>query len=57
MCIRDRSKNYLYPHDFGGWVEQQYLPDSLKNEIFYVPTENGFEKTVRETRKKKGKKS
>ncbi len=52
-----QSKNYLYPHDFGGWVEQQYLPDSLKNEVFYVPTENGFEKTVRETRKKKGKKS
>ena len=33
-----------YPHDFGGWVEQQYLPDSLKDERFYKPSNNGFEK-------------
>lgn len=52
-----QSKNYKYPHNFGGWVEQQYLPDSLKGEVFYEPKENGFEKTVREIRKKKGKKS
>ena len=26
----DQEKaTYLYPHDFGGWVEQQYLPDVL----------------------------
>ncbi|MDE5896625.1 MAG: replication-associated recombination protein A, partial [Clostridia bacterium] len=24
------SGKYLYPHNFGGWVKQQYLPDSLK---------------------------
>ena len=52
-----RAIGYKYPHDFGGWVEQQYLPDSLKGEVFYEPKENGFEKTVREIRKKKGKKS
>ncbi|TKX29168.1 replication-associated recombination protein A [Campylobacter estrildidarum] len=23
-------KNYLYPHDFGGWVEQKYLSQNLK---------------------------
>jgi putative ATPase len=40
---RDKGKEYLYPHDFGGWVEQQYLPDTLKDMRFYVPTKNGFE--------------
>ena len=29
------SKNYKYPHDFGGYVEQQYLPDSLKNRHYF----------------------
>lgn len=29
------SKNYKYPHDFGGYVEQQYLPDSLKNRKYF----------------------
>lgn len=54
---KSQSKNYKYPHDYGGWVEQQYLPDSLKGSVFYVPKENGFEKTVKEIRKRKGKKS
>jgi putative ATPase len=36
---------YLYPHDYGGWVEQQYLPDSLYNERvrYYEPTDHGRE--------------
>lgn len=33
------SKNYKYPHDFGGYVEQQYLPDSLVGRD-YFPTKN-----------------
>ena len=49
-----QSRAYKYPHDYGGYVEQQYLPDSLKDTIYYAPTENGYEKTVRETRAKKG---
>lgn len=24
------KQNYLYPHDFGGWVEQKYLSKNLK---------------------------
>ncbi|MBE7061190.1 MAG: replication-associated recombination protein A [Clostridiales bacterium] len=47
---------YKYPHDFGGYVEQQYLPDSLKDKVYYTPKDNGYEKTVKEIRKKKGKK-
>ncbi len=29
------SKKYKYPHDYGGWVEQQYLPDSLKDRDYF----------------------
>ena len=29
------SKQYKYPHDYGGWVEQQYLPDSLKDRDYF----------------------
>jgi len=42
------DKPYLYPHDFGGYVDQQYLPDSLVGAKFYVPTNNGKEKDVSE---------
>ncbi|SKA87326.1 putative ATPase [Clostridium sp. USBA 49] len=39
----NRGKGYLYPHDFGGFIEQQYLPTSHKDKIYYNPTENGIE--------------
>ena len=29
------SKNYKYPHDYGGYVEQLYLPDSLKDRKYF----------------------
>ncbi len=48
---------YKYPHDYGGYVEQQYLPDQIKNKVYYKPKDNGYEKTVKEIRKNKGKKS
>lgn len=35
------ADGYKYPHDFPDhWVEQQYLPDALKNEKFYSTQEN-----------------
>ncbi|MDR3304969.1 MAG: replication-associated recombination protein A [Clostridiales Family XIII bacterium] len=36
---------YLYPHAYGGWVEQQYLPDNLYEAgvRYYFPTANGKE--------------
>lgn len=37
---------YKYPHDYGGYCKQQYLPDSLKDEIFYIPSQNGKEKNL-----------
>ena len=41
------DKPYLYPHDYGGYVNQQYLPDGIKDKKFYYPTENGKEKDVK----------
>ena len=35
---------YKYPHDFGGYCKQQYLPDDVKNKIYYQPKNNGREK-------------
>lgn len=53
---KEKSRQYKYPHDYGGYVEQQYLPDSLAESVFYKPGNNGFEKQVREIRKEKGMK-
>ncbi|MBQ7373166.1 MAG: replication-associated recombination protein A [Clostridia bacterium] len=50
-----RSRQYKYPHDYGGYVDQQYLPDSIKGSVFYSPKDNGFEKEVKRIRKEKGK--
>lgn len=35
---------YKYPHDFGGYCKQQYLPDELKGKRYYYPKNNGREK-------------
>lgn len=37
---------YKYPHDFGGYVKQQYLPDKLKDKTYYQPSNNGKEKNM-----------
>jgi putative ATPase len=40
---------YKYAHDYPNhYVEQQYLPDELVGSKFYEPTENGYEKNIRE---------
>jgi len=40
-----RGLDYKYPHTYGGYVTQQYLPDDLHKEgvKYYMPTENGSE--------------
>ena len=66
-CLRDHSYDgregkreaakYKYPHDYpGGYVEQQYLPDGLRDRVYYVPGDRGYERTVAEIRRAKGKK-
>ncbi len=49
------KSGYKYPHDFGGYVDQQYLPEKLKNKVYYYPKDNGYEKIVKQIRKNKGK--
>ncbi|WJY28548.1 MULTISPECIES: replication-associated recombination protein A [Sporosarcina] len=58
-------EGYIYPHDhpigsFGGWVDQEYLPDAVSDAEFYVPVQAGEEKKtaaiyerLKEFRKKK----
>ena len=44
---------YKYAHDYPNhYVEQQYLPDEIKDVKFYIPSENGYEKNIREHFKK-----
>jgi len=42
---RGHGIDYKYPHAYGGYVTQQYLPDNLyqENVTYYKPTENGSE--------------
>ena len=43
------ADGYQYPHDFPGhFVEETYLPERLKDEIYYHPTEIGHEKKLKE---------
>ncbi len=42
----DAHGKYKYPHDYGGYVKQQYMPDSLKDRVYYVPGNNGREKNL-----------
>mgnify|MGYP002960962243 CR=1 FL=1 len=44
---------YLYPHEYkNNYVKQQYLPDGLTGEVFYEPSENGYEQQIRAYYKK-----
>jgi putative ATPase len=43
------GKGYLYAHDFeDAYIPQDYLPESLKGQSYYNPTERGYEKIIRE---------
>lgn len=43
------GKEYNYSHDFDGhFVEQQYLPDNLRDKVYYHPTTLGAEEKIRE---------
>ncbi len=43
------GKGYKYAHDYEeAQVEQQNLPDAIKDRTYYHPTDRGYEKTVRE---------
>jgi putative ATPase len=43
------GKEYRYAHDFPRhFIEQQFLPDNLKDKLYYKPTDLGREKDIRE---------
>ena len=43
----DNRQNYKYPHDYPNhWVEQQYLPDALKNVTYYRYGDNKNEQAA-----------
>ncbi|PKN60375.1 MAG: AAA family ATPase, partial [Deltaproteobacteria bacterium HGW-Deltaproteobacteria-11] len=43
------GKGYLYAHDFeDAYVPQDYLPEPLKGQSYYSPTERGYEKIILE---------
>jgi putative ATPase len=45
----DYGKGYRYSHDYeGGYTHQEYLPEKLSGQKFYVPTEHGYEKSIKE---------
>jgi putative ATPase len=43
------GEGYMYPHAFKDhWVAQQYLPSSLQGKVFYSPSDQGREASIRE---------
>ena len=45
---QEREQGYKYPHDFPShWVRQQYLPDELKNTVYYHYGDNKTEQAAR----------
>lgn len=54
---QNKGQFYLYPHDYPNhYVYQQYLPDEIKDRIYYIPGENKNEQSFAEYwRKVKGR--
>ena len=43
------GEGYKYPHDYPGhYVSQQYLPNQLRNRRYYKPSDQGYEKLIKE---------
>ena len=54
---QEREQGYLYAHDYPNhYVDQQYLPDEIKDKKFYHPTDNGREVAIKEYFDRIGKK-
>ncbi|MEN6460247.1 MAG: replication-associated recombination protein A [Syntrophomonas sp.] len=47
-----KGKGYKYPHNYGGYVEQNYLPEELGKLDLYQPGNNGCEQKIQEFLKK-----
>jgi len=43
------GEGYLYPHAYRDhWVAQQYLPEALQGRVFYQPSDQGYERNIRD---------
>ncbi len=42
------GSRYVYPHDYGGYFKQQYLPDNVRDAVFYKPGNEGDEPRISE---------
>ena len=52
----DYGKNYKYAHSFeNNFIDEEFLPEELKNTKIYDPGNNNRENTFRETLKKRWK--
>jgi putative ATPase len=41
------GKGYLYPHSYREhWIAQQYLPAGLQGQVFYQPSNQGYERSI-----------
>lgn len=48
------SRGYLYPHNYpGARVDQEYLPEGIRNRTYYRPTDRGMEKEIHKRMDKK----
>lgn len=45
--LNEKREKYKYPHDYGGYVDQQYLPDEIKDHVYYIPSKNGSEASIK----------
>jgi putative ATPase len=47
---------YKYPHEYKDhYVKQQYLPDNIKDTVLYEPSDEGYEKKIKEIRRQMGR--
>lgn len=48
------AQDYKYPHNYpGNWVQQNYLPEKIKNADYFTPNENGkYERALGMTKNK-----
>ena len=45
----EREQGYLYPHNYpNNWVDQQYLPDDLKEARYYSYGNNKLEQAAKQ---------
>lgn len=54
--LKTNSKDYIYPHDYpNDYVKQQYLPNKIKNAVYYIPKNNKNERNLKDVMDKLSK--